>query len=149
MYILDTNIIGFSVYQTASHPLLVKNFRATKPTDRWISIVTAEELIAWRLFPLVELKAAPRSQIASAYWYFRDILAVIHVYHSQIMPFDESAYDEFLGMPGDVDVNDRRIAAIALVHDLTVVTHNESDFVAIKRAKPDLRIQNWVTTDYT
>lgn len=149
MYILDTNIIGFSVYRTASYPILVKNFRATKPTDRFISIVTAEELIAWRYDPLVKLKTAPRVQVLKAYYYFRDILAVIHAYHNLIKEFDDAAYDEYLGMPGHVDENDRRIAAIALAHGLTVVTHNESDFQAIKIAKPALKVQNWVTTDYT
>ena len=149
MYILDTNIVSFSVYQTARHTTLVRNFRATQPADRWISIVTAEELIAWRFLPLQDLRNAPHAQVLKAYYYFRDILAVIHLYHSHIKEFDDAAYDQFRGMPGDIDEADRRIAAIALAHDFTVVTHNESDFTDIKKAKPQLKIQNWVTTDYS
>jgi len=149
VYILDTNIISFSVYQTARYPTLIKNFRANKVADRWISIVTAEELIAWRYTPLDGLRNAPRAEVLKAYYYFRDILAVIHVYHSQIKEFDGTAYNEFLGMPGSVDEADRRIAAIALAHDFIVVTHDETDFKAIQKAKPRLKVQNWVTTDYS
>jgi len=111
--------------------------------------VTAEELIAWRFIPLAGLKSASRAQVVNAYYQFRDILSVIHIYHNQIASFDEEAYDEFLGMPGAVDLNDRRIAATALANGFTVVTHNETDFLEIKKAKPALQVENWVTTDYT
>jgi len=34
-------------------------------------------------------------------------------------------------------------------HDFIVVTHDETDFKAIQKAKPRLKVQNWVTTDYS
>ena len=43
------------------------------------------------------------------------------------------------GLPGSR--LDLMIAAVALVHDLTLVTHNTADFQHI----PDLRLEDWLT----
>ena len=51
-------------------------------------------------------------------------------------------------MPGDVDVNDRRIAATARSNGYTVVSH-DGDFKEIQKVKPALKLEDWVTTDYT
>ncbi len=40
-----------------------------------------------------------------------------------------------------VPTTDLMIASVALVHDLTLVTHNTTDF----RNVPDLRIEDWLT----
>ena len=40
-----------------------------------------------------------------------------------------------------VDALDLMIASVALVHDLTLVTHNTADF----RHVPDLRLEDWLT----
>lgn len=95
-----------------------------------------------------ELKRARRQQLLDAYYYFRDGLAVVHYYHNLIKEFDDAAYDEFQGMPGEVGGNDRRMAAIALANDFTLVSHDR-DFSLIQAARPDLRIQDWVDTDYS
>lgn len=113
----------------------------------WISVVTAQELIRWHFEEVESSFSAPRKQVLDAYYYFWDILAVIHRFH--VAQFETTAYDNYLGMPGHVDVSDRRIAATALALGLTVVTHNETDFLAIKAVKPQLQFQNWVTTDHT
>lgn len=41
-----------------------------------------------------------------------------------------------------VDAVDLMIASVALVHDLTLVTHNTADFQQV----PDLRLEDWLTT---
>jgi predicted nucleic acid-binding protein len=88
-----------------------------------------------------------RSPLLRVYHALDDILRLIC--KLPIKPFDEDAYHHYLGMPGHIDVNDRRIAAIALSNNFTVVSHNKEDFAAIKAVRPSLRIEDWVDTDFT
>jgi predicted nucleic acid-binding protein len=146
VYLLDTNIISFSVYHPTLHPLLEKNIRATRPSDRWISVITAHELIAFKYENIGRTKSMASGPLLKFYEQFDDILSLIR--KLQIKPFDSDAYRQFLGMPGAVGVHDRRIAATALAYDLTLVTH-DGDFRAIKAVRPKLRVEDWVEKDYT
>jgi tRNA(fMet)-specific endonuclease VapC len=65
-----------------------------------------------------------------------------------ILGFDETCAEEFgkvkeeLGQKGIfVPDMDLLIASVALVHDLTLVTHNTADFQNI----PNLRLEDWLT----
>lgn len=65
-----------------------------------------------------------------------------------ILPFDEACAYEFGKIRGyfiqngiAIETADLVIAATALVHDLTLVTHNTSDFCNI----PNLRLEDWLT----
>lgn len=149
MYLLDSNIISFNVYHPERFPLLEVNFRATKAKDRFISVVTAEEIIWGRLETVFALHEARRDQLIRSYNYFRDALAIVHCYHNHISVFNEEAYEHLRGMPGNVGGNDRLIAAIALSNDFTLISHDRQDFADIQAAKPDLRIQDWCVTDYS
>lgn len=146
MYLLDTNIISYSVYHPDHHRLLAQNIRATRPNDRWISVVTAHELIAFKYEKIAATKSMGRGPLLRVYQALDDILRLIC--RLPIKPFDEDAYSHYLGMPGHIDVNDRRIAATALSNNFTVVSHN-GDFDAIKAVKPALRVEDWVDTDFT
>jgi predicted nucleic acid-binding protein len=148
VYLLDSNIISYYVYESGRYPLLTINFRATRPSDRWISIVTAEELITGRIEVLQSFHRVTRQELLNACYYLRDTFAVIHSYHNLIKEFTEDAYQQLRGMPGDASSNDRLIAAIALANNFTLVTHDR-DFQAIKDAKPDLTIQKWCEEDYS
>lgn len=147
MYLLDTDIISFSVYHPARYHLLEPNIRATKPNDRWISVITAHELIAFKYEKIATTKSMARSPLLKIYQDLDDVLKLVCKF--QIKPFDSDAYDQFLGMPGHIGVQDRRIAAIALSNNFTVVTHNTKDYEAIKKVKPKLRIEDWAENDYT
>jgi tRNA(fMet)-specific endonuclease VapC len=64
-----------------------------------------------------------------------------------ILDFDEHCSEEFgkvkggLGQKGiSVPDMDLLIASVALVHDLTLVTHNTADFQQI----PNLRLEDWL-----
>jgi predicted nucleic acid-binding protein len=149
VYLLDTNIIGYNVYHPENHPTLERNFRATRQQDRWISIITAEEIAWGRLETLLALHEARRDQLVAAYVWLREAFFIIHAYHHRIKEFNEEAYEHLRGMPGDISGNDRLIAAIALTNNFTVVTRNEGHFQSIQQAKPLLRIQNWVDIDYS
>ena len=65
----------------------------------------------------------------------------------QVLPFDEDCAEQFGKVRGpllrrgiSVPVVDLMIASVALVHDLTVVTHNTADFQNI----PGLRLDDWL-----
>jgi tRNA(fMet)-specific endonuclease VapC len=67
----------------------------------------------------------------------------------EVLPFDGLCAERFgivrggllqRGLP--VGTADLMIAAVALVHDLTLVTHNTSDFQHV----PNLRLEDWITT---
>jgi tRNA(fMet)-specific endonuclease VapC len=66
----------------------------------------------------------------------------------EIVDFDAACAEQFGKLRGvlkrkgaSVSPIDLMIAAVALAHDLTVVTHNTADFAAI----PDLRLADWLT----
>jgi tRNA(fMet)-specific endonuclease VapC len=66
----------------------------------------------------------------------------------EVLPFDHAYAEQFGIVRGGllrrgivVSVVDLMIASVALVHDLTLVTHNTADFQHI----PNLRIEDWLT----
>lgn len=124
----------------------MRNIRAVKPADRWISIVTAQELIAYKYEEIHKTKNMPTSRLLKFYYQFERIIRLIS--RLQIKPFDADAYNKFLGMPGHLDIFDRRIAATAISNGFTVVSHN-GDFKEIRKAKPSLRLEDWVDEDHT
>lgn len=146
MYLLDSDIFSFTLSDPEQYPLLSENLDATDPSERWISTITAQELIAWRYNPLLKVPSQQPPRVLKAYLNFLDMLAVLCVL--QIKPFDEAALKEFRKMPGNVGSRDRRIAAIALAHNFTVVTNNERHFNAIQRERRELRVENWTKRVY-
>ena len=59
-----------------------------------------------------------------------------------LLPFDAAAlaiFDKLKAAKTRISTPDLRIAAIALAHDLTLVTRNKSDFEKV----PNLRIEDW------
>lgn len=66
-----------------------------------------------------------------------------------VLDFDSACAEKFGKVQGGllkqgitVPVADLMIASVALVHDLTLVTHNTADFQHI----PDLRLEDWLTS---
>ena len=71
-----------------------------------------------------------------------DLMQEVHV-----LDFDQAAAERFGRVRGQllqqgisVSTMDLLIAAVALVHDLTLVTHNTADF----RNVPGLRLEDWL-----
>ncbi len=65
-----------------------------------------------------------------------------------VLVFDEACAEEFGRVKGGLEQRglsapdvDLMIASVALVHDLTLVTHNTADF----RNIPGLRLEDWLT----
>ncbi|MBI2965911.1 MAG: type II toxin-antitoxin system VapC family toxin [Chloroflexi bacterium] len=134
MYLLDTDILSNLVRRTPSTALIAK-LASVPAEEQFTSSITFGELIygAFRLGP----QAGPLlERIESAL-----------IPNLAVLPFDAMsarrygqvrAELESHGTPiGDADL---RIAAIALVRGLTVVTGNMRHFQRV----PDLAVENWL-----
>lgn len=147
MYLIDTDIVRYSLYHPENFPYLIHNIRTTKQRDQYISIVTAQELLAWRLSEVTDGRRQGHPAILHAYRNLFEIIADIK--RLQIVPFDERAYQFFLRMPRGVRVSDRRIAATALANNFRMVTNNHTDFMRIKESCPELEIVDWIAAPFT
>lgn len=92
MFVLDTNIIRYAFYEPDSYPRLVANLRASNFSDVWISVVTAEELLVWRLRPLARSMATQRMpRVLEAYDALTEIIGDICALQKK--PFDRRAWN--------------------------------------------------------
>lgn len=147
MYVLDTDTIGNALHRSAQYPDLVSRINNANPSDLWISVVTAEELVAWGFDRVRNSHNQKYPRIVKAYKILSDRLNDLKPL--QILPFDEAAYQEFCSIPPEVQTvigtNDRRIAATALSRDFTVITHNVQHFSLV----PRLRWEDWTPAPLT
>jgi predicted nucleic acid-binding protein len=141
VYVLDTDTIGNALHRSDEYPHLVRKIREANQRDLWISVVTAEELIAWGFNRVRDRRNQIYPRIINAYKILFDRLNDLKPL--QILPFDEAAYREFAAIPAVVQnvigTNDRRIAATALSRGFRVVTHNTQHF----RLVPRLLVEDW------
>lgn len=108
-------------------------------TDEYaISAVSAEELMRGRLAVLA--RRANGEQRVHAY---RKLVATIRLLQTMvIVDFDMACEQRFSALRQQkirIGSRDLRIAATALVHDLTLVTRNTQDFAHV----PGLRLEDW------
>lgn len=131
-YLLDTNTcIRYLNRRSAS---IGQRLEKESPDDIVVCSVTRAELLfgAMKSNNIEKTRAIQRE--------FLDTIATL--------PFDDAAAEHYgriraqlenAGTP--IGPNDLLIAAIALAHDLTVVTHNTREFSRI----PGLRLEDWET----
>jgi tRNA(fMet)-specific endonuclease VapC len=140
VYLLDTNIVRNSLFHPESHPYLAHKIRTVRQRDQYISIVTAEELIAFRWGAIQHCNKTRSGRIVEAYHDLSELLEDFK--RLQIVPFDDAAYRIFQDLAPfqtSIGTQDRRIAATALARDYTVVTANTQDFEII----PGLKVEDW------
>jgi tRNA(fMet)-specific endonuclease VapC len=134
VYCVDTDV--FSLVLRRDPPLhLIRRFAETLPADQFTTTITLGELL---------YGAAKRgSERFTAR--VRDVV----FRGAGVLPFDVAAAEIYgplrarLESEGRrLDEPDLRIASIALVHDLTLVTGNVRHFSRIA----ELRVENWLTT---
>jgi tRNA(fMet)-specific endonuclease VapC len=129
-FLLDTNIVSAHLRRPAglSHRFIQHSGRLTVPT------LVPAELYAW---------AYGRDNPTPVLDRIRSLLGEVRV-----LTFEEDAAERF-GMIQNhllrkgitVSPVDLMIGSVALVNDLTLVTHNTKDFENI----PGLRLQDWLT----
>jgi hypothetical protein len=67
VYLLDTDIVRYSLYHPENYPHLIHNIRTTRQRDQYISVVTAQELLAWRLSEVTDGRRQGHPAILRAY----------------------------------------------------------------------------------
>jgi tRNA(fMet)-specific endonuclease VapC len=129
-FLLDTNIVSAHLRRPAglSHRFIQHSGRLTVPT------LVLAELYAW---------AYGRDNPTPVLDRIRSLLGEVRV-----LTFEEDAAERFgviqnhlLRQGITVSPVDLMIGSVALVNDLTLVTHNTKDFENI----PGLRLQDWLT----
>src|SRR5690349_2855627 len=135
IYLLDSN--AWIAYLRQKDPALIQKVRQTNPNDiRLCSIVLGE--LYYGAF-----HGAPAWQAHN--------LGLVGQLRQQFLsiPFDDPSAEEYGRIRADLAVkgaligpNDLMIAAIALAHGLTVVTHNTAEFSGVA----GLAVGDWQTS---
>jgi tRNA(fMet)-specific endonuclease VapC len=130
-FLLDTDTIS-ALLRAQPSVEIVRRFAAVPPDEQLTSAITFGEL-------LYGARRRGSGEMLQRIYALLDQLP--------ILPFDDAAADRYgtikadlerVGMP--LDEPDLRIAAIALVNGLTLVTGNERHF----RRIPGLTVENWL-----
>jgi len=141
MFILDTDHFSLLEWGSgATGQRLHDCIRALPEDEAVTTIITFEEQTrGWLAF---QAKARTIDQQVNAY---RKLKRHLDTYLGiRVLEFDAEAAAEFQRLQRlrlKVGAMDLKIAAIALIHQATVLTRNVKDFGRV----PDLRIEDWTT----
>lgn len=124
MYLVDTNVISEARKGSKANPGVLKFFRITPAEDIYLSAQTIGE-IRRGLENIRHRGDLPQTKKLETWL---DLL--VSDYADKIITFDEACAQVWgrLMSPHPEHPIDKQIAAIALIHDLTVVTRNVDDF---------------------
>lgn len=135
MYILDTDHV--SLYQRGD-PLLGQRLVRLPPDQLATTIVTFEEQITGRL--AVVRRAASGVQRVHAYHWLQRTLDFFC--RMPVLSFDERSsalFQQLTSLKLRVGTQDLRIASIALVNEMKLLTRNRRDFEKV----PGLVFEDW------
>lgn len=124
MYLVDTNVISEARKGIKANPGVQKFFQTTAPEDIYLSAQTIGE-IRRGLENIRHRGDLPQTRKLENW-----LELVVSEYADKILTFDEECAQVWgrLMSPHPEHPIDKQIAAIALIHDLAVVTRNVDDF---------------------
>lgn len=124
MYLVDTNVISEARKGKLANPGVQTFFKITDPADIYLAVQTIGE-IRRGLENIRHRRDIPQAKKLEKWL---DLLGTD--YADRILNFDETCAQVWgrLMSPHPQHPIDKQIAAIALIHDLTVVTRNVDDF---------------------
>lgn len=124
MYLVDTNVISEARKGAKANSGVKKFFQETNADDLYLSVQTIGE-IRRGLENIRHRGDLPQTRKLEKW-----LELVVSGYADKILPFDEECAQVWgrLMSPHPEHPIDKQIAAIALIHDLTVVTRNVDDF---------------------
>ena len=127
MYLIDTNVLSEIRKAERANPGVRDFFRRviSDDADLYLSVVTVGELR--RGLELIR----HRGDVAQAELLERWLREVLEEFAARILPVDSDIAQVWgrLRAPHAQHPLDKLIAATGLIHDLTVVTQNEADFM--------------------
>ena len=124
MYLVDTNVISEARKGRRANPGVQRFFQAIEAEDLYLSVQTIGEIRRG----LENIRH--RGDVSQARKVEKWLELVVTDYDNRILSFDEECAQVWgrLMSPRHQHPIDKQIAAIALIHDLTVVTRNVDDF---------------------
>jgi predicted nucleic acid-binding protein len=124
MYLVDTNVISEARKGQKANPGVRKFFRTTDSSALYLAVQTIGEIR--RGLESIRYRGDLRQASKLETWLDR----LVTDYADRILGFDEECAQVWgrLMSPHREHQLDKQIAAIALIHDLTVVTRNVDDF---------------------
>ncbi|MDO9011113.1 MAG: type II toxin-antitoxin system VapC family toxin [Gallionella sp.] len=124
MYLVDTNVISEARKGINANQGVRKFFQATAPEELYLSVQTIGE-IRRGLENIRHRGDLPQTKKLEKW-----LDLVVSDYADKILTFDEECAQVWgrLMSPHAEHPIDKQIAAIALIHDMTVVTRNVDDF---------------------
>jgi tRNA(fMet)-specific endonuclease VapC len=134
-FLLDTDHVSL---QERGDPHVRRRLESIPADEIAVSVVTVEEMIRGRL-AILSRRPAGKARVHA----YQKLLETVAFFNAvPVVPFDlacERKFQELRARKLQVGSQDLRIAATALVHDLTVVTRNRRDFARV----PGLRLEDW------
>ena len=128
VYLIDTNVISEARKGGQAHPRVMAFFQAAiaDETPLFLSVITIGELR--RSVEMIRHRGDATQAAQLERWLEKLLLQ----FHDHILEFDAVAAQVWgrLRVPHPENQLDKQIAAIALVHDLTVVSRNTAHFAA-------------------
>jgi len=118
-FLLDTNVVS-ELFRERANPNVMAWFGSVPSTDLFLSVITLGEIRKG-----IELKRSSSAAQADLLEAWLHALALR--YRSRTFAFDEEAADvwgRIMAAHPNLPVEDGQLAAIALRHDLTLVTRN-------------------------
>ena len=124
MYLVDTNVISEARKGAKANPGVQAFFRTTDPVDLYLSVQTIGEIRRG----LETIRH--RSDLLQAKKLEKWLDLLVTDYADRILNFDQECAQVWgrLMSPHHQHPIDKQIAAIALIHDLIVITRNVDDF---------------------
>jgi tRNA(fMet)-specific endonuclease VapC len=120
------------------NPVLQVRLNSASPGTVGVSAVTVQEVLWGRVNNL--RKAPDGAARVRRYGYLLGTFGLLTMFPH--VPYDQASEDEYqrlLSLRTNVGLQDLKIAAVALVNKLTVLTRNRQDFARI----PGLPIDDW------
>ena len=124
MYLIDTNVISEARKGANANPGVRKFFREVDEGDIYIPVQTIGEIRRG----LESIRR--RGDMPQAKRLEKWLDLIVDGYADRILNFDQACAQVWgrLMSPHPEHPIDKQIAAIALIHDLTVITRNDDDF---------------------
>ncbi|WP_129674268.1 type II toxin-antitoxin system VapC family toxin [Candidatus Chloroploca sp. Khr17] len=134
-FLLDTDHVSLD---QRGHPIVRARVQAAGSTQVAVSIITVEEqmrgwLAAIRAATTPEARTTAYQRLRMAVEYFASFAVVDYTVQAEALVSDLRKQGIRIG------TQDLRIAAIAIVHGITLVTRNTRDFAQV----PGLVIEDW------
>ncbi len=135
LYALDTSVIGLAFAE--AEPVTTRIRAQPHGAVQTTAVTLEESLSGWYTFLR---KAKQPSVVERAY---AELVGTVTNFSKlPILPYNQLAiarYEGLLRLKLNVRKDDLRIAAVALVHNATVVTANVRDFTRV----PGLQVEDW------